>query len=95
MGFLDKLLGRTKDVADAAADKASAVIPDSVENAVGDAVDKAQDVGGDVVDKARDVIPDSVEEKGGDAVDKTKDAAGDVKDKLAGADEPSPPPAAS
>jgi hypothetical protein len=94
MGFLDKLLGRTKDVADSAMDKTRDVVPDNIENAVGDAVDKAQDVAGDAVDKARDVIPDSVEEKIGDAVDKAQDAAGDVKDKVTGEDEPSPPPAA-
>jgi hypothetical protein len=47
------------------------------------------------VDKARDVIPDSVEDKVGDAVDKTKDVAGDLADKVTGADEPSPPSAAS
>jgi hypothetical protein len=93
MGFLDKLLGRTKDVADSAVDKTRDVIPDNVENAVGGAVDKAGDVAGDAVDKARDVIPDSVEEKVGDAVDKTKDVADDVVDKVTGRDEPSPPAA--
>jgi hypothetical protein len=95
MGFLDRLLGRTKDVAGSAVDKVQDVVPDSVENAVGGAVDKAGDVAGDVADKARDVIPDSVEDKVGDAVDKTKEVAGDVVDKVTGADEPSPPSAAS
>jgi uncharacterized protein YjbJ (UPF0337 family) len=95
MGFLDKLLGRTKDVADSAVDKARDVVPDNVENAVGGAVDKVQDVAGDAADKARDVIPDSVEQKVGETVDKSQDTAGDVKDKVTGADEPSPPSAAS
>lgn len=54
MGFLDRLLGRTKDVAGSAMDKVQDVVPDSVENAVGGAVDKA----GDAVDKTREVAGD-------------------------------------
>ena len=46
MGFLDKLLGRTKETAGDVADKAAPV------------VDKAEDAAGDAVDEAKDTVSD-------------------------------------
>jgi hypothetical protein len=46
MGFLDRLLGRTKEAGR------------DVTETVGNAADKAEDVAGDVVDKAEDVADD-------------------------------------
>ena len=64
MGFLDKLLGRSKEGAGDVADTA------------GDVVDKGVDVAGDAVDKGVDVADDAIDkgqELAGDAVDKGKD----------------------
>ncbi len=57
MGFLDRLLGRTKQVAEGAADTA------------GDVVDKGQEAGGKVVEGAGDVA-DKAKDVAGDAADK-------------------------
>lgn len=54
MGFLDKLLGRTKETAGDAADKAAPVV-DKAQDAAGDAWDKAGDVASDAKDAVSDV----------------------------------------
>jgi uncharacterized protein YjbJ (UPF0337 family) len=57
MGFLDKLLGRTKETAGEAADKAAPVV-DKAQDAAGDARDKAGDAAGDAGDEAKDAVSD-------------------------------------
>ena len=57
MGFLDKLLGRTKETAGDVADKAAPVV-DKAQDAAGDAWDKAGDAAGDAVDEAKDAVSD-------------------------------------
>lgn len=52
----------------------------AIEDAVGDAVDKADDVVDDVMDKAEDVV-DGVVDKAKDVAEATGDAVGDVVDK--------------
>jgi hypothetical protein len=60
MGFLDRLLGRTKEAGR------------DVTETVGNAADKAEDVAGDVVDKAEDVADDAMD-KAEDVADDVKD----------------------
>lgn len=69
MGFLDKLLGKTKDVVADVADKAAPLV-DKVKDMAGD---HADDVKG-AVDKATDVVDDTV----GSAVDSVAGEAGDT-----------------
>ena len=57
MGFLDKLLGRAKDTAEDAADKAAPAV-DKTQDAAGGAWDKASDAAGDAVDEAKDAVSD-------------------------------------
>jgi uncharacterized protein YjbJ (UPF0337 family) len=57
MGFLDKLLGRTKETAGDVADKAAPVVG-KAQDAAGDAWDKAGDVASDAVDETKDVVSD-------------------------------------
>ena len=81
MGLLDKLLGRSKDVADKVGldDAAKKVV-----DVAGDVAEKVGDAAGGVVDKAGDVADkvglDTAAEKVGDvasgAVDKAKDVNG-------------------
>jgi hypothetical protein len=70
MGFLDKLLGRTKDVAGDVAAKTGDIAEKTVDVA-GDAASKGADVAGDVYDKSKDVVGDAVD-KGRDVVDGDK-----------------------
>jgi hypothetical protein len=55
MGFLDKLLGRSKEGAGDLADTAGDVVDKSVDVA-DDAIDKGQELAGDAVDKGKDVL---------------------------------------
>ena len=74
MGFLDKLLGRTKETAGDAADKAAPVV-DKAQDAAGDAWDKAGDVTGDAVDEAKDTVSD-LTHRGDEAVEGAEPGAG-------------------
>jgi len=86
MGFLDKLLGRTKETAGEAADKAAPVV-DKAEDAAGDAWDKTDDVAHDAVDEAKDTVSDLTHR--GDEPAEATDAAEPGPDKTG-----STPPAA-
>lgn len=55
MGFLDKLLGRTKETAATVAEKAAPAVDKAGEVASG-AVDKAGEFASGAVDKAKDVV---------------------------------------
>ncbi len=55
MGWLDKLLGRSKEGAGDVADTAGDVVDKGVDVA-GDAIDKGQELAGDAVDKGKDVL---------------------------------------
>ena len=86
MGFLDKLLGRTKETAGDVADKAAPVV-DKAEDAAGDAWDKTDDVAHDAVDEAKDTVSDLTHR--GDEPAEATDAAEPGPDKTG-----STPPAA-
>ena len=73
MGFLDKLLGRTKDTAGDVGEKAAPV------------VDKAEEAADQTWDKAKDVADDATEKLGGeDDVTHAADAASDAADDATG-----------
>jgi hypothetical protein len=55
MGWLDKLLGRSKEVASDVADTAGDAVDKGVDVA-GDAIDKGQELAGDAVDKGKDLL---------------------------------------
>jgi len=74
MGFLDKLLGRAKETAGDAADKAAPVV-DKAQDAAGDAWDKASDVASDAVDEAKDAVSD-LTDRGDEAVDSAEPGSG-------------------
>ena len=55
MGFLDKLLGRTKDTAEDVAEKAAPAV-DKAEHGAEQAWDTSKDVAEDAADKAKDTV---------------------------------------
>ena len=64
MGWLDKLLGRSKEGASDVADTAGDVVDKGVD-AAGDAgVDKGQELAGDAVDKGKDLVDGDEEPPG-------------------------------
>jgi uncharacterized protein YjbJ (UPF0337 family) len=66
MGFLDKVLGRAKEAAGSAAEKAGPAL-DTAQDAAGDAWDKTKDVAGDAADRARETLGKAGEEVEGTA----------------------------
>jgi hypothetical protein len=69
MGFLDKLLGRTKQATDDAGEKAGS-LGDKAEDAGEKAWDKGTDAAGDTADEAKDTVSD--------LTDRGEDAASDA-----------------
>jgi hypothetical protein len=70
MGFLDKLLGRTKETAGDVAEKAAPVV-DKAQEGASQAWDTTKDAAGDVADKAKDALDRGKD----DATDAAADAA--------------------
>jgi hypothetical protein len=71
MGWLDKLLGRSKEVAGDVADTAGDLAAKGAD-AAGDVVEKGADVAGDAIDKGQDLAGDGVD-KGKDLLDGDKE----------------------
>jgi uncharacterized protein YjbJ (UPF0337 family) len=85
MGFLDKLLGRGKQVVGGVAEKAGDVAERGMDVA-GDVAGKAADVAGDVASKTAEVGGRVVEEAG-ELAGKGKDLVEDAVDRVRGSDE--------
>jgi hypothetical protein len=73
MGFLDKVLGRTKETAGSLAEKAGPAL-DKAQDASGGAWDKSKDVAGDAADKARETVGTGDDEAAGTGSDATPPA---------------------
>jgi hypothetical protein len=71
MGFLDKLLGRGKQVAGGVVEAAGDVVEKTADVA-GDVAKKGIDVAGDVFEKGKEVAGDAVE-KAGDLFERDRD----------------------
>jgi hypothetical protein len=78
MGLLDKLLGRTKDVAGGAVEAAGDVAGKAVD-AAGDVAGRAVDAAGDVAGSAADVAGDAID-RGSDLLDREAAAGGEHAD---------------
>ena len=76
MGFLDKLLGRSKEAAGDVAEKAAPTV-DKAQDAAGQAWDKTKDLADDAKDKVGD-LRDEGEDTAGDVADEAKDAVSEA-----------------